>query len=214
MEFIKLFSCNSKKETSDSIITEWYQPNISPEIFEVLLRYIYSGELDIDGNNIDKTLNYLIAADILWLHQLLDFLQTYLIKNHSTWIKENFVKVFHIMHLHPTTFKKLQQFCKVIISADPKVLFDSPHFSTLTEEAFIFVLNKDYLQIEESFLWNKIIQWGIDQNKLSSNMSSWCLEDFSNMRMTLSKFIPLVKFENISYEDFNDKVRPYKLLFP
>ncbi|CAG8742148.1 27534_t:CDS:2 [Dentiscutata erythropus] len=212
----KLLSSNFKKDPNNSFITEWYQPNISPETFEVLLRYIYSGSLNIDESNIEKTLDYLIAADILWLHQLLEFLQTYLIKNHSAWIKANFVKVYHLMHLHPTTFKKLQQFCKVILSTDSKILFDSPHFTSFTEEAFISLLKKDYLKVDESFLWSKIIEWGIAQNQqlLNPDVSSWSVNDFSYLRITLSKFLPLVKFEDMYFEDFIEKVRPYKVLFP
>ncbi|CAG8818915.1 2990_t:CDS:2, partial [Gigaspora margarita] len=114
----KLLTSSTKKDSNDSMMTEWYQPNISPEIFEILL----SGKINIDESNIEKTLDYLIAADILWLHQLLEFLQTYLIRSHSAWIKANFVKVFHLMQLHPTTFKKLQQFCKMVLSTDSKNL--------------------------------------------------------------------------------------------
>ncbi|CAG8484200.1 3842_t:CDS:2, partial [Scutellospora calospora] len=206
----KHLSFNSKRDTKGSAMTEWYQPNISPEIFQIML----SGQLDLDGKNVERILEYLKAADVLWLHQLLDSIQTHLIKNHSFWLKKNFVEVFQLLHHHPTTFKKLHQYSQVILSIDSKSLFDSPHFLTLTEEMLISLLQKDYLQVEESFLWSKVIEWGIAQNNLDLNVSSWGSTDFSNLRLTLSKFISLIKFENMSYEDFNEKVQPYKPIFP
>ncbi|CAG8588307.1 5502_t:CDS:1 [Dentiscutata heterogama] len=34
----KILSSNFKKDQNDSFMTEWYQPNITPETFEVLLK--------------------------------------------------------------------------------------------------------------------------------------------------------------------------------
>ncbi|CAG8757853.1 2989_t:CDS:2, partial [Acaulospora colombiana] len=71
---------------------EWYQLNISPEIFEVMLKFMYSGRIDLNSEvDTQKILEYLHAADILWLYQLLEHLQLYLIHNRSRWLQQNFV---------------------------------------------------------------------------------------------------------------------------
>ncbi|CAG8555987.1 13784_t:CDS:2 [Acaulospora morrowiae] len=197
---------------------EWYQLNISPETFGVMLKFMYSGRIDLEAeSDTQKIIEYLFAADTLWLYQLLEHLQIYLIHNRSKWLQQNFVRVYSLLYKNTTTFKKLHQFTQSILFTQPHVLFDSPEYHTLTPEMIISLLKKNYVQLEESEIWAKVLEWGIRQNpEITSNrdVGNWGPENIACLQRTLSAILPLIKFEKMSSEGFNEKVRPYKSIFP
>ncbi|CAG8520155.1 11902_t:CDS:2 [Diversispora eburnea] len=207
-------------QSNPVIDTEWNQTNISPEIFEVML----NGEINVGTFDTQKLLDFLLAADILWLYELLDNLQDYLVQNRQKWIQNNFVRVYSMLYSRPTTFKKLQLYLKSILSTQPSILFDSPQYSTLTLDMMISLLKKDYLVMEESEIWIKILNWGIKQNsemtKKSRHTNILLIieemnnNDFMNLQKTLFKLFPLIKFKNMSYNDFIEKVQPFKPILP
>ncbi|CAB4481908.1 unnamed protein product [Rhizophagus irregularis] len=50
-------------------------PNISPEIFQVILKYIYGGIFSLDEQDTINISKILTAADQLHLQELVDYLQ-------------------------------------------------------------------------------------------------------------------------------------------
>ncbi|CAB4406951.1 unnamed protein product [Rhizophagus irregularis] len=53
-------------------------PNISPHIFEVVLRYLYCGQMDLSSKDGPDILKLLVAADELGLNTLCEYIQEYL----------------------------------------------------------------------------------------------------------------------------------------
>ncbi|KAF0544540.1 serine-enriched protein [Gigaspora margarita] len=82
------------------------KPNISPAVFFLILRYIYTGTLDLTDQSGSNTLALLVAVDELLLNQLINHVQKHLIRKESNWLKENFVMAL-------STISKLQS-CKEI----------------------------------------------------------------------------------------------------
>ncbi|CAG8784358.1 25508_t:CDS:2, partial [Dentiscutata erythropus] len=82
------------------------KPNISPAVFHLILRYIYTGILDLKDQPGSNIFALLIAADELLLDRLFGHVQKYLISNELNWIRENLVMII------PTVFKI--QRCKEI----------------------------------------------------------------------------------------------------
>ncbi|GES81663.1 BTB/POZ protein [Rhizophagus clarus] len=85
----------------------------------------------------------------------------------------------------------------------------------------LYYLLKNYdfrvSHIEESVVWELLIKWGINQipeleNK--PNQDDWTDKNYEDLKNILSNFIPLIKFLEISSEDFYYKVRPYKSIIP
>ncbi|GBC11615.2 hypothetical protein GLOIN_2v1868421 [Rhizophagus irregularis DAOM 181602=DAOM 197198] len=56
-------------------------PNISPEIFQIILEYIYGGIISLNMNDASDFIKVLAAADKLHLQELVNYLQNYLIEN-------------------------------------------------------------------------------------------------------------------------------------
>ncbi|GBC06817.1 hypothetical protein RclHR1_07060010 [Rhizophagus clarus] len=64
-------------------------------------------------------------------------------------------------------------------------------------------------------IWEHVIKWGLAQNpELPSDLTNYSQDDFNKLKNTLQRFIPLIKFSNITSKEFIDKVFPYEKIFP
>ncbi|GBC11713.2 BTB/POZ protein [Rhizophagus irregularis DAOM 181602=DAOM 197198] len=70
---IEVASNNRSSNTNDLVHIRL--PNISPEIFQIILRYIYGGILSLNEQDTSDILKILAAADELCLQELIDYLQ-------------------------------------------------------------------------------------------------------------------------------------------
>ncbi|GET03255.1 carbohydrate-binding module family 13 protein [Rhizophagus clarus] len=60
-------------------------PNILPEIFQIILRYIYGGRLSLEEYDASDIIKILVASRELSLKELVIHLQSFLIENKKTW---------------------------------------------------------------------------------------------------------------------------------
>ncbi|PKY18445.1 BTB-domain-containing protein, partial [Rhizophagus irregularis] len=84
----RILSTNKKK--NDGILVHIKLPNISPDIFQAILRYIYGGSLSIEKYDTSDIIKILFAANELNLQELVETLQLSLIENNANWIEQNF----------------------------------------------------------------------------------------------------------------------------
>ncbi|GBC11354.2 carbohydrate-binding module family 13 protein [Rhizophagus irregularis DAOM 181602=DAOM 197198] len=114
---------------NDGTLTHIKLPNISPEIFQIILRYIYGGKLSLEEYD---------TLDII----------------------------------------------KILVSSNE-------------------------LNLQE------LTTWGIAQNlDLPSDFTDYSQNDFNNLKNTLQRFIPFIKFYNLTSKEFLEKVFPYEKIFP
>ncbi|CAG8547913.1 13468_t:CDS:2 [Cetraspora pellucida] len=132
----------AKKEGTKYVFEK---PNIRPIVFEVILRYIYSGNIVLDKLSGKDIIELLVAADELIFEELIYPLQDYLLKNQLTWIQEN----------------------------------------------ILYVLNTVNLDIV-----------------------NWSTREFNALEKTLQRCIPLIRFGQLSIEEFNTKVKPFIKILP
>ncbi|RIA93815.1 BTB/POZ protein [Glomus cerebriforme] len=59
------------------------KPNISPIVFEMIIKYIYTGILDLKNQAVSDILDLLVASDELLIEELVTFGQNYLIENRT-----------------------------------------------------------------------------------------------------------------------------------
>ncbi|RIB15077.1 hypothetical protein C2G38_2193278 [Gigaspora rosea] len=71
----------------------------------------------------------------------------------------------------------------------PNLVFDSDDFSSVRENALVILLKRDNLQIDESEIWDK---------------------NFLDLKTTLGKYIPLIRYFQIPEEKIVAKVKPYQ----
>ncbi|EXX62537.1 uncharacterized protein OCT59_025426 [Rhizophagus irregularis] len=80
----------SKKASKDNALVHINLPNISPELFQNILKYIYGGILSLNDHETSEILKLILAADELLLQELVDYLQKYLIENKYEWMEQHF----------------------------------------------------------------------------------------------------------------------------
>ncbi|GBC06518.1 hypothetical protein RclHR1_00690008 [Rhizophagus clarus] len=208
----RILSTNKKK--NDETLTHIKLTNILPEIFQIILKYIYGGKLSLNDYDVPDIINILVAARDLNLQELIPHLQTFLIKNETNWMEQNFNLIYQTS-FKDDSFLDLQKFCTELISKQPEKIFKSPSFVSISEEALIAIIRSDNLQMNEVQIWEHVLKWGIAQNpELSSDSSSYSNGDFVALKNTLQLCIPHIKFIKFTSREFLNKVYPYKKIIP
>ncbi|GBB98691.1 hypothetical protein RclHR1_00330018 [Rhizophagus clarus] len=203
-------------DKKDNVI-EFKKPNIDPDVFEIILKYIYTGEVNLDEQSGENIIKLLIASDELLLEELFEHVQDHLIEKQTSWVKRHYVFILHTIY-KLSSCKKLHEHCLESICANPRPLITSKDFITLDEDILYDLLKRDDLKIEEIDAWENLIKWGMQHtpglgNK-NNNKTKWTTRNFEALKKTLSKLIPLIRFSEISSSDFYDKVRPFKTIIP
>uniref|UniRef100_U9TTG0 Kelch-like protein 17 n=1 Tax=Rhizophagus irregularis (strain DAOM 181602 / DAOM 197198 / MUCL 43194) TaxID=747089 RepID=U9TTG0_RHIID len=205
---------STNKKTNDGTLVHIKLPNISPEIFQIILRYIYGGKLTLEGHDISDIFKILVTANELSLQELNNYLQSFLIKNNASWIEQNFNLVYQTS-FENDSFSELQAYCNNLISKKPVDLFESLNFSLIPEKVLISLVQNDNLQMREIQVWEQVIKWGFAQNpELPSDPTNFSKNDFNLLKNTLQQCIPFVRFYNLTSQEFSDKVLPYKKILP
>ncbi|EXX68275.1 uncharacterized protein OCT59_012308 [Rhizophagus irregularis] len=195
------------------------KPNLTPTIFDMILRYIYTGELDLTKQSGENILGLLVASDELLLEELFEHVQDYLIKKQNIWVRQNFVLVLNTV-FRLVSCKNLQDYCFESICEDPLPFITSKSFLSLDKDSLFNLLESDNLQIEEVKVWDYLIKWGIEQTSAglgsssNSDRTNWDNDNYDSLKQILNQFIPLIRFVGISHKDLFNKVYPYKAIIP
>ncbi|GBC27033.2 BTB/POZ protein [Rhizophagus irregularis DAOM 181602=DAOM 197198] len=185
-------------------------PNILPEIFQIILRYIYGGKISLVEYDTLDIIKILVAANELSLQELVPHLQSFLIENKENWIEQNFNLIYQTSFGNDS-FLDLQKFCTELISKQPEKIFNSSSFTSISEKVLISLIQLDKVQMSEVQIWEHVLKWGIAQNpELSLDPSSYSNDDFNALKNTLQQFIPLIKFTEFASKEFLSKVYPYR----
>ncbi|GBB87040.1 hypothetical protein RclHR1_01350015 [Rhizophagus clarus] len=204
----------SIKRKNDGTLAHIKFPNISPETFQIILSYIYGGILSLDECDASEIIEILVAANELNFQELITLLQSFLIENKSDWMKSNFNSLYQMI-FENNSFLELQKYCTNLISKDPKNVFESPNFSSTPENLLVSLIQDNHnLQMSDMQVWEHVLKWGIAQNpELPSVPINYSKEDFNTLKNRLQRCIPLIKFYNLTSEEFY-KVTPYKKILP
>ncbi|GBC06991.1 hypothetical protein RclHR1_07190007 [Rhizophagus clarus] len=204
----RILSTNKKK--NDETLVHIKLPNILPEIFNVILRYIYGGKLTLEEYDVSNIIKILVAANELSLQELIPYLETFLIENKKSWIEQNFDLIYQ-MSFESNSFLELQKYCTNLISKEPNKIFNSSNFSSIPEKLLITLIQSHHHQMSEIQVWEHVIKWGLAQNpELPSDPTNFSKDDFNTLKNTLQQCIPYIKFCNLTSKEFLKKVKPYR----
>ncbi|PKC63350.1 hypothetical protein RhiirA1_422787, partial [Rhizophagus irregularis] len=208
----RILSTNKKK--NDGTLVHIKLPNISPEIFQTILRYIYGGEPSLKNYDNLDIIKIIVAASELNLQELVIYTQSFLINYKTSWIEQNFSLVYQTSFENDSLLE-LQEYCTNLISKNPDKIFKSIDFSSIPEKILISLIKSDNLQMDEIKVWENVLKWGLAQNpELSSDPSNYLKEDFNSLKNTLQQCIPFVRFHNLTSKEFSNKILPYKEVLP
>ncbi|EXX75965.1 uncharacterized protein OCT59_001191 [Rhizophagus irregularis] len=210
----RILSTSVSRNNNDGSLTHIKLPNISPEIFEMVLRYIYGGRLSLEEYDTSDIIKILVASSELSLQELILHLQLFLIENKKNWMEQNFNLIYKTS-FENDSFLKLQNFCTELISKEPEKIFNSVDFISLSEKCLISLIQHNNIQKNVIRVWEHVLKWGIAQNsELSSDPSSYSKDNFITLKNNLQQFIPFINFFNLTSKEYLDKVYPYKKVIP
>ncbi|RHZ76240.1 hypothetical protein Glove_199g15 [Diversispora epigaea] len=186
------------------------KPNISDEIFDTILKYIYGGIVNFENVETRFIFDLMIAANEFEIEELTRKLENHFIENESSWLKSHFSLVYRSI-FNGNNFKNLEKFCNEIVAKFPSHVFDAEDFTSLQESALVSLLKRDDLQLEEVIIWEYIIKWGIAQNSiLPVDLKEWSNENFTTLKTTLQQCLPLIRYFHIPSTDVLKKIKPHK----
>ncbi|GBC45031.1 BTB/POZ protein [Rhizophagus irregularis DAOM 181602=DAOM 197198] len=173
------------KKNDNGVLAHIKLSNISPEIFQIILKYIYGGIISLNEQEPSETLKILVAADELHLQELVDYLQKYLIENKVEWMEQHFGLVYQTGIQH-NSLLELQNFCTNYMTKLP------------------------HKKVE---VWDHVLKWGLEKNPtLLPDPTTWSDDDFKIMENTLQHYLPLIRSFSLSSDEFMQKLHPYKKL--
>ncbi|CAG8504089.1 9502_t:CDS:2 [Paraglomus brasilianum] len=191
------------------------KPNIKPNTFREILKYIYTAEVTLDPNDNSEVLDLFIAADELALSVLFNNIQDYIMTNRDEWVQENLAKLLRTTSRLDSSSQKLFEHCQRVISRSPELIFQTDDFCTLEPEVLLSLIKRNDLAMNEINIWEHVIKWGRSQPPaLDPDVTKWSSEDFKTLEERIRDFIPHIRFFEISGADYHYKVRPYKKILP
>ncbi|PKC09951.1 hypothetical protein RhiirA5_414976 [Rhizophagus irregularis] len=125
------------------------KPNITAEVFQIILRYIYSGTILLNEQDTSEILRLVVAAPS---KEISNYLRRYLIENKSEWMKLNFELAYQIS-FQSNNLLELQQFCTDLMAKSPGKIFELFDFTSLYEKSLISLIERDDLQMKEIEVW-------------------------------------------------------------
>ncbi|RHZ87087.1 hypothetical protein Glove_40g90 [Diversispora epigaea] len=201
---------NTTVTVNENNIKVIIKPNISSQVFEIILKYIYGGIVNVENVNTKTIYELMIAAKELEFEELSKEIESHLIDTKAAWIRTHFSFVYQSI-FKINEFKNLENFCNNIIAKHPNLIFESEDFKSLQESALVSILKRDGLQVKESDIWDYVIKWGIAKNPdLPVKLEEWSDENFLTLKITLQQFLPHFRYFHISNADIMDRIKPYK----
>ncbi|GES76302.1 BTB/POZ domain-containing protein [Rhizophagus clarus] len=209
--FRTAFSNEWAKKEDDKFILR--KQNIKPQLFDIILRFIYCGTIELKNLQGPDVLNLLIAVDELNIHSLITYIQEYLIDHQTEFLHQNPTGVLEIVYQHET-FTDLWNFCLEKICKEPKILFDSNNFTNLKAPLLELLLKRDDLNMDEIEIWNSLLKWFFTQQNMLNDPTKWGKDDITKIERSLHRFIPLIRFYDIEPTEFFYNVYCYKDILP
>ncbi|GBB87679.1 hypothetical protein RclHR1_14160005 [Rhizophagus clarus] len=201
----------AKKDGKFILIT----PNIPPQLFKIILRFIYCGKIDLTKLQGPDVLKLLVVVDELKIQTLILCIQEYLVKYIHIFLQQYPIEILETIHQHEI-FTDLWNYCLEEICAEPDILFKSDKFINLKVTLLELLLKRDDLLLDEIDIWDNLIRWCFSQHPCiqQDDVNKWNNEEIIIMKRTLHEFIPLIRFYHITSEDFLLKVYPFRMLLP
>ena len=184
-------------------------------LFYHIKSYMYCGSVDLTKLQPLEILNLLLPSNEFELQPLVTYIQEILILNNYDFIIKNILEIIKLTYQQKLLIK-LWGFCIQEICYEPDCLFKSTKFLTLNPAILEIILKRDDFNIDnEIVIWENLLKWMCEQQPvIQQNINKWNRNDFTVMERRLSRFIPSIRFYQISSEDFLLKIYPFKEILP
>ncbi|GBC09491.1 hypothetical protein RclHR1_08900005 [Rhizophagus clarus] len=198
-------------KTENNIIT-LHKPNISVEVFDILIKYIYSGVIKLSDYDTRTNVAVLIAADELCLNEFCSFTEKFLLNNERS-LKQNLILIQKTVN-QLSQFEKLSQFYETSINEEPSLILRANDFVMIQQDILLNFLSEYSSRLNPIEIWDKLVEWAIGQsNELPINTKEWTNNDITTFGTIINPFISYINFEKISLTNFCNNIKPFKDVF-
>ncbi|GBB88029.1 hypothetical protein RclHR1_14550003 [Rhizophagus clarus] len=188
-------------------------PNVTPQAFDVIIKYLFTGQINLNNLTGIEILNVMIASNELKLNQLVKNIEYFLVENQK-FLQKDPIGILQMVYYNKS-LNNIQEFCLASICFEPEILFNSAKFINLPAPLLEIILKRDDLNLVEIKIWENLIKWGMAQEKsLNEDFSKWNQDNFIIFEKRIHKFMSLIRFYDISSEDYFYKVRPFEEILP
>ncbi|GES94921.1 BTB/POZ protein [Rhizophagus clarus] len=197
--------------------------SMSPEILvKRLIKNLDDLFQNLNINNCDTIIKVGsgLNSKTFFAHSLILTLQStyFRIALSSDWIKKDGDKIiFEKPNISPKNFEIiLKHLYSGTVSLDELTPCELLDLLCATDEFMLtevlYSKDGDDIDMEEVELWKYVVKWGIHKcsNSLDErDVNEWVEEDFNELWEILKDYVELIRFGNISNEDFSNEVKPY-----
>ncbi|PKC62878.1 hypothetical protein RhiirA1_464508 [Rhizophagus irregularis] len=208
----RILSTNKRK--NDGTLFHIKLQNILPEIFQIILRYIYSGRITLEEYDTSDIIKILVAGSELGLQELITYLQSFLIKTKANWMEQNFNLIYQIS-FEDDSFLELQKFCTDLTSKEPDKLFKSLKFSSIPEKLLVSLnpmkIVNEILRGYNPIEWNSDYYYGTIKDSFifsfdnNDNFEGYILSRVKNEYAVLRNYDLGPSFGNGDLVSYGDK---------
>ncbi|CAG8532236.1 5414_t:CDS:2 [Ambispora gerdemannii] len=188
--------------------------NIMPNIFEILLKFLYTSTIiNLEDLKSPEIMNLLHASDELQIQEIFQYCQTFLLENRETWLQQNLLKVSKMF----SNNKRFTELYDKMFYIEPERILTCPEIEVLEERELISLLRRgDVLELKQVEIWNSMIRWGISKTGQlkSTDIAEWTTENFCELKKTLKNCLSLIEYFKISKDEYVFKVVPFEQVLP
>ncbi|GBB97137.1 hypothetical protein RclHR1_29230003 [Rhizophagus clarus] len=153
--FCTKFSAESFDRRNETFI--FNLPTVSYQSFNMILRFIYCGKIDLDQLGGPDILRLLISVDEINIQILINYIQEYLIKDRDGCIQANSIEILEKVYQN-NAFTDLRNNCIKKICENPERLLNSNHFTSLQTPLLELLFQRDDLSLDEIDIWKSLIR--------------------------------------------------------
>ncbi|GBB90651.1 hypothetical protein RclHR1_17690005 [Rhizophagus clarus] len=210
-----IYDTDYKSKEGDKDVVVLKISHISSNIFEIILKYIYTAMIDLDTIDGMDILSLSIAAEYLEIEKLINHIRSHITDKPAQFLQKDSVKILETVFFNES-YISLQEICLNAICYDPTIIFDSSEFLSLDKKIIIKLIEHDNLFLEEIKIWQYLLNWSISRESLLpiSKEIKWTQTDFSNIKNQMEDFIPLIRWFQIPSKQVWRNIRPYQQLIP
>jgi hypothetical protein len=210
-----IYDADHKFKEKDRDVIVLKISHISSNIFEIILKYIYTAMIDLDTLDGMDILSLSIAAEYLEIEKLINHIHFHITGKPAQFLQKDPIKILETVFFDDS-YISLQEICLKAACHDPTIIFDSLEFFSLDKKIIIKLIEHDNLFLEEIKIWQYLLKWSISRESLLpiSKEIKWTQTDFSNVKNQIEDFIPLIRWFQIPSKEVWRNIRPYQQLIP
>ncbi|CAG8469728.1 1493_t:CDS:2 [Diversispora eburnea] len=132
-------------------------PNIPPNVFEILLRYIYTGTLDLNEDATKSVfLELLTGSHGLNLQELTEHIQNYIVEQQPEWIRQHLVQLIKITSEHQY-LAKIKSYCQMLVNERLREEIKDYFFAKLSPQKFAILPPRNTSENVENVFNSKLL---------------------------------------------------------